>query len=117
MSMPDYLILYTIKSLLLSMHRPLHRRGRGGDSPSNNHTRRQRCGAGDFPNQEVLAAKRTVCRGTHSRDSPFDSNGTLPSDNLHRRVCCEQQGADPLSVVLYLPIPRGIRGHPRYPHG
>ena len=60
------------------MHMLRHRRGHGDGLQGNSRRRRRRCGAGDSLNQEVLAAKRTVCRGTRSQGSPSDSNGRQP---------------------------------------
>ena len=84
--------LKTIVFLLLSMHMPLHQQARGDDSLTYSHRLLPQSGVGGFLNQGVLAAKRTVCRRTHSRDSPSDRHGTRLSDNLHQRACCERQG-------------------------
>ena len=96
-----------------SMHRLLHQQGRGGGSPDNSHTRRQRCVTGGWASSGTRVGRRIACRRTHSRDSPSDRHGRRLSDNLRQRACYEPQGADLRSMALSAPISSGIWVHRR----
>ena len=98
------------------MHMLLHRQVHGDGSLTDSHKRQQQCEAGGFLNQGVLAAKRKVCRKTHSQGSPSDRRGTLPSDTPHQKAYYELQVEDLLSEVQSEPILSGILVHRQYLH-
>ena len=92
------------------MHKLLRQQVRGDDLLIHNHRQQQQFEAGGFLNQGVLAAKRKVCRKTHSQGSPSDRRGTQPSDTPHQKAYYELQVEDLLSLVLSVPILLEIPG-------
>ena len=70
-------------------------KGVDGDSPTDNHILLPPYATDGSLSQGNYDAMHTVYRRNHSRDSPSDKHGTLPSDTLHQMVCCGPQEAIP----------------------
>ena len=88
-----------------------------GDSPTHNHKRQLQYEAGGFLNPGGPAVKHKVCRRTHSRDSPSDTHGRQPSNNLRQKAYYEQRVASSLSEALFSPILLEKLVHRQYLHG
>ena len=99
------------------MHMLQRRQVRGDGLPTHNHRQQPLSEAGGFLNQETPAVRHKGCRRTHSRDSPSDRRGTLPSDTLHQKAYYELQVEDLLSEVQSEPILRGTQVHRQYHTG
>ena len=87
--------LFVIIFSMLSMRMLLRRQGHGDGSLSSSHTQRQRCEAGGWAGGGRLCVRLPACRRTHSLGSPFDIHGTLLSDTLRQKACCEPREAGP----------------------
>ena len=108
---------YFTISLLQSTHKLLHRQVRGDDPLNSSHRRQLQYEAGGSLNPEGHAVRHKVCRKTHSRDSPSDTHGKQPSNNLRQKACYEQRVASSLSEALSEPILLEKLVHRQYLHG
>lgn len=117
MSMPDYLILYTIKFSLQSMHMLLHQQVHGDDPLNSSHMLQLQFEVGGFLNQEAHAVKHKEYHRTRNLGNPSDILETQLSDSLHQKACCGPQEAIPGLMALFAPILSGILVHPQYHPG
>ena len=86
---------------------------RDGGFRVDNHTQRPPYATDDSPGKGSNGAMHTAYRRTHSRDSPSDRHGTLPSDSLRQMACYGPQEASPESAAQSAPIPSETREPPQ----